>query len=127
MDKELRKFGFNLALGLSIAGFVMFLRHKIYFVWFSYAGSLILISAIAVPLLLKQLKRLLDAVIFSFGWLISFVSLLIAFYLIFTPIGILLRLFGRDLLHQKIDKKIISYWIFRETKKHAKESYEQMG
>lgn len=35
---------------------------------------------------------------------------IIIFYLIFTPVGIAMRLFGVDLLDIKIDKKRKSYW-----------------
>jgi ABC-type multidrug transport system fused ATPase/permease subunit len=127
MDKELRKFGFSSALGISIAGFIMFLRHKPYFAWFSCIGGVFVIFSILYPLALKPVKKFLDAVIFSFGWLTGFISSLAAFYLIFAPIAILLRLFGRDLLNQKIDKKAASYWMHKEVKKHFEENYEQMG
>ncbi|MFA4991543.1 MAG: hypothetical protein WC569_03085 [Candidatus Omnitrophota bacterium] len=123
----LRKFGFNLALGISIAGFIMYLRHKPYFIWFSGTGALILVCAIAAPLLLKQLKKILDAVILSAGRLTGFLSSLLAFYLIVTPAAILLRLIGRDLLREKIDKKAASYWLPREARNRSREDYEQMG
>jgi hypothetical protein len=58
---------------------------------------------------------------------VSIISLIIVFYLIFTPIGILLKLFGKDPLNQSIDKKASSYWIKRKQAAFSKESYERMG
>ncbi len=129
MSKELRKFGFSLGLGLNILGCIMFYRHKEHFIWFSGIGSFVSVSAILCPSILAFLKRFLDKLIFIIGWLISAISLLIAFYLIFAPIAILLRFFGKDLLNEKIDKKSSSYWIKRkkEGELSLKDYYERMG
>ena len=72
-------------------------------------------------------EDILDFVILSISLSISIISLVIAFYLIFTPIAILLRLFGRDLLNKKINKNAPSYWIQRKKNVFSKESYERMG
>lgn len=127
MNKEYRKFGFSFGLGLNILGCIMFYRHKEHFIWFTCIGSAALMSAILCPVILAPLKKLLDKVIFFIGWFTSVITLLIAFYLIFTPIGILARLFGRDLLDQKIDKKASSYWTKRKQDIFTKQSYERMG
>lgn len=127
MDKEPRKFGFSLGLGLNILGCILFYRHKGYFIWFSTTGSIVLIAAILYPKILVPLKKLLDRLIFIIGWLASTISLLIAFYLIFTPIGLLLRIFKKDLLQQNIDKKTHSYWSRRRQDIFTKNFYEQMG
>jgi len=124
VSKELRKFGFSLGLGLNILGCIMFYRHKPHFIWFSTIGSLALISAILCPYILTPIKKLLDKLIVLLGWTVNMVTVTIAFYLIFAPIGFLFRLFGQDLLHQKIDKSSSSYWIRR---KKLISSYERMG
>ena len=126
-SQELRRFGFNLGLGLTVAGFIIFLRHKSYFVGFLSTAAFVFILSILYPTALKPIKKILDSVIFSFSWIISAISLLVAFYLIFTPIGILLRIFKRDLLNQRIDNSSTSYWIKRQEKVFSKDYYEQMG
>ncbi|MFC1623895.1 SxtJ family membrane protein [Candidatus Omnitrophota bacterium] len=124
---ELRKFGFNLGLGLNILGCILFYRHREHFIWFSSIGSFGLISAIIYPKVLVPLKKILDNVILAIGYLVNAVSLVFVFYLVFTPIGILLKLFGKDLLHERINKKIGSYWMARKDVVFLKESYERMG
>ncbi len=126
-SRELRNFGFSLGLGLNILGCVLFYRQKRHFILFSGIGSFALISAILFPAILAPLKRLLDKLIFVIGWVTGAISLLIVFYLIFTPIGILLKIFGRDLLDEKMDKKAASYWIKRKNIIFSKEPYERMG
>ncbi len=129
MDKGLRKFGLNLGLGLNILGCIMFYRHKEHFIWFLSIGSIAIILAVLCPAVLALLKKVLDKLIFIIGWLTSIISLLIAFYLIFAPIAILLRFFGKDLLNEKIDKKAFSYWIKRKKigELSLKDYYERMG
>jgi len=127
VSRELRKFGFNLGLGLNILGCIMFYRGRSHFIWFSTIGSFALITAILYPGILTFLKKMLDRVIFSFGWIVNKVVLIIAFYIIFTPIALLLRLFGRDLLHQKIDKSANSYWTEHKKLPFSKGLYERMG
>jgi len=127
INRELRKFGFNLGLGLNILGLIMFYRHREHFIWFTLIGSIVFISALTSPRILGPLKRLLDRLIFIFGWLTSAISLLIAFYLIFTPMALLLKIFGKDLLHQKINKNAATYWIKKKKTPFSKESYERMG
>ena len=124
---EMRRFGFNLGLGLNILGCILFYRHRGHFIWFTGIGSIALILAVLYPVTLAPFKKILDKLIFIIGWLTSIISLLIAFYLIFTPIALLLKIFGRDLLNQKIDKTAGTYWTKRKNIVFSKESYESMG
>lgn len=127
MNKELRKFGFSLGLGLNILGVIMFYRHRQHFIWFSSIGSFAPILAILSPKILGPVKKVMDFVILAIGQAVNIISLMIAFYLIFAPIGILLHLFGKDLLKEKIDKKSVSYWIERKKAIFSKRFYENMG
>jgi len=60
----------------------------------------------------------LNKIWFKFGILlgniISPIVMGIVFFFVITPIGLSLRLFGKDLLNTKYDKKKQSYWIKRE-------------
>ena len=38
----------------------------------------------------------------------------IIFFIVITPIGLIMRLIGKDLLNKKIDKSLTSYWNKRE-------------
>ena len=49
------------------------------------------------------------------GWINTRILLLAIFYLLFTPIGIGIKLFGVDLLERKIDKNKDSYWKKRDS------------
>ncbi len=48
------------------------------------------------------------------GWTISHVILGGVYYLVITPIGLLLRLAGNDPMHRRFDRGATTYWIPRE-------------
>jgi hypothetical protein len=48
------------------------------------------------------------------------------YYLVFTPIGIVMRVFGKDFLHKQFDKNATTYWIKKGEKVYVKERYEKM-
>lgn len=47
---------------------------------------------------------------FPIGWTVSQVVLLIVFFGLFTPIGILFRAMGRDPLERQLDRTASTYW-----------------
>lgn len=59
------------------------------------------------------------------SWVNTRLILLIIFYLIFTPIGLAMRLFGIDLLERKSDKNKKSYWKKKEKKSFSRLDYER--
>lgn len=54
---------------------------------------------------------------FILGWFWTRIFLGIFFYLIITPIGLLMRALGKDLLDEKIDRSAQSYWVKRDLSK----------
>ena len=48
------------------------------------------------------------------GWTVSHLLLGIIYYIVITPIGLLMRLFGYDPLHRRFDRQAKSYWIRRD-------------
>ena len=47
------------------------------------------------------------------GWVMSHVILAVIYYLVLAPLGLALRLAGRDLLSRRFDPSAKSYWIDR--------------
>ncbi len=48
------------------------------------------------------------------GLVISYVILAATYYLVLTPIGLVLRLFGYDPMHRRFDREAKTYWVPRE-------------
>ncbi len=88
--------------------------------------------AIAVPLagwVFPPLMRLvfigLSYVTFPLGLAVSVVILSTLYYLVFTPMGLLARLFGYDPMSRKFDSATDSYWVERRLKEGVDSYFRQ--
>ena len=63
---------------------------------------------------LSPLNKLWSKFGILLGMIVSPVVMGIVFFLVVTPVGIVLRIMGKDLLNKKINKNIQSYWIKRD-------------
>ncbi len=53
--------------------------------------------------------------VFPIGWTISHLLLAIVYYLMITPIGLIMRLCGRDSMQRKFEPEAQTYWIERRS------------
>ena len=75
------------------------------------------------PNLLTPLNKIWIKLGQILGKYISPIFLSIIYFIVLTPIGILLKIFKKDILDLKIDKKIDSYWKTRDFKILFKKQY----
>jgi hypothetical protein len=47
---------------------------------------------------------------FALGWINTRLLLGVFFYFVLTPIGLMMKLFGKDLLDRKFEPNAVSYW-----------------
>jgi hypothetical protein len=66
------------------------------------------------PGLLRPVYVVWMALALPIGWVVSHLLLLVVYYLVVTPIGLLMRLFGYDPLQRRIDRTATSYWVAHE-------------
>ncbi len=59
----------------------------------------------------------LMVIAYPIGMVIATVLLSAIYFGMFTPVGLLFRLTGRDLLHRKVDRNATSYWSIRQTQR----------
>lgn len=123
--KDLRNFGLiiGIALGL-LAGLLWWKGRDIYSIFAIIASAFILLGFI-LPSVLKPLQKAWMTLAVIMGWIMTRIILGILFYLVFTAIGGISRLFGKQFLDLKIDRSIKSYWIKREPKTFNKSDYEK--
>lgn len=121
--KELREFGLTIgAVLILIAGFALW-RGKGSGAYFLAAGLLFSGFGAAAPEALKPLQKIWMAFSAAIGYFMSRVILALLFYCVVTPIGAVMRLFGKDILDQRMSKDSPSYWRERPVAAKAKESY----
>jgi len=82
--------------------------------WFLGSGfGLFIMSYVAYPVF-KPIHIGWMKLAFVLGWFMTRVILSVFYYLILTPIGLILRVTGKDLLDKEINRDAKSYWIKRE-------------
>ena len=120
INKSNIKMGSNRSFGLVF--FVVFL---ILGLWPVKSGGdvnifLILISLVFLFLAITKSKFLtpLNKLWFKFGIklgaIIAPIVMGVVFFLVVTPIGIMMKIIGRDLINKKINKNIKTYWLNRK-------------
>lgn len=109
-----RNFGFVFTAFFGIVtGIVLYSGGTSWPVW---AGLSVLFGAVTLvkASLLAPLNRLWTKFGLLLAAVISPIVLGLVYYLCITPIGLLLRLWGKDLLRLKMEPESDSYWIARE-------------
>ena len=123
--KDLRNFGLVIGIALIIlSAFLAYYEKEIYF-YFALLGGLFIVTAYIYPKILFPLQKIWMAVAVTMGFFITRILLIIIFYLILTPISLILRLFGKKFLDLKIDKNAKTYWNKRETQEFSKDNLHQ--
>ena len=108
---EDKKFGLSLfSAFILVAGLSLWRGHLTISWVFGVAGVLTLAGLILAPGLLKYPRAGLRAM----GWFNGQLILVLVFYLVFTPVGVLMRIFKKDPLARRWNEKLNSYWILRE-------------
>jgi uncharacterized membrane protein YciS (DUF1049 family) len=67
-------------------------------------------GALLEKLIPQSVYRLLTLVAFPIGFVLSHVLIAIIYYLVITPIALLFRVMGRDVIGKKLDPGAPTYW-----------------
>ena len=82
--------------------------------WSFIVASIFLIFAFIKPNLLKKPNNVWIKFGEILGFIIAPIVMALIYFLILTPISLLLRVYGKDLLNLKYEKKLKSYWVSRK-------------
>ena len=105
-----RAFGLTFAAVFAIIGLVGWLVFEARLIWAPVAASVFLLVALAAPGILLPLNRLWARIAHLVG-LFSNALLLGSFFFLFVlPLGLIIRLFGKDPMVRTIDAEAETYW-----------------
>jgi len=122
--KSLKNFAITMGFAfLAIAG-LFYLKHKQINPVLAEISLTFFILGLISPGILKPVYIVWMKLAFVLGWINTRLILMIMFYLVITPIGLGLKLFGVDLLDKKMDNKS-SYWKIKEKKAFDPADYEK--
>ena len=83
-------------------------------IWFTIISLVFLILGLINSKLLTPLNKLWFKFGIILGAIIAPIVMGIVFFLVLTPIGLVMKIMGKDLLSKKYDKKKRTYWIKRD-------------
>ncbi len=122
--KEWRKFAAGLGLILAAIGGVQFLKGHSVYPFFLAAGGLTALAGMLLPVCVKPVFILFSYLGEVLGWFSTRVILAVIFFLLLTPIALVMRLAGKKFLTMGMDRNLKTYWIRRDKTYRDAESFE---
>ena len=111
-QRELNWFGTMLLAVAGIVGAILFWRFDApsaaRVIWI--AGGVLWLLHLAFPFLRRPLYFGWMRLTYPIGWLVSHVALAAIYYLVVTPMGVLLRAVGWNPLQRGFDREAETYW-----------------
>ena len=86
---------------------------------------MLILSGLTRPALLKPVQKVWMSFAVVMGWFMTRVILAVLFFLVVTPIGVIFKVLGKDIIGVKIDKEAESYWAEKGNVNKDKSSYEK--
>ena len=125
--KELRQFaGLFLAIFGSIGAWLHFQSGiEPWGMVLGAVAGVVGVVGLAVPMAIKPLFVGWIVAAYPIGWTISHVLLALIYYVILTPIGLLLRAGGTDPMERTLDAEAKTYWTERDTDRSAASYFRQ--
>ncbi len=108
-----RSFGLVIAIVFGLLGLWPLVQGRPVRWWSLAVAAIVLLAALALPRTLGLLNRLWLKMGLLLHACINPVIMGLLFYTTVTPIGLLMRLLGRDLLRLRFDPDAPTYWIER--------------
>jgi hypothetical protein len=108
-----RTFGFVFAAAFALFGLLPLLRGKPVRLWCLALSAGFVLTALAVPVILHPLNRVWVRFGVLLGKITNPLITGLMFFVVFTPVALILRLLGKDPLRLKFDRVAATYWIPR--------------
>ncbi len=81
--------------------------------------------AFVAPMAVKPVYIVLTVVAYPVGQVVSHLVMAMIYYLVFTSIGIVLKLIGRDAMNRGFDPSAATYWVRRRPPDSTKRYFRQ--
>ena len=123
-NKDIRGFGIAIGIILFTLSGVLFYYDKSYFEFIAFVGGLLVALGIIIPILLKPIYVIWMTFAIILGWIMTKLILILVFFFILTPIGLIARMLGEDFLGLS-NVKSESYWNYRDSDYETNQDYEK--
>ena len=109
-----KSFGFLFSIVFLIVALYPLLHSESLRIWALIISAVFLLLAFIAPNILSFPNKLWFKLGLLLGSIIAPIIMALVYFLTVLPTGLIMRLLGKDLLKQKIDKNAKSYWIERK-------------
>lgn len=109
------KFGLGLSIALALMASIAMARGLMARMeTLALVSAALLAGALLAPKLLAIPAGLLEEIFKAMTKALMYVLLVLVFFIVFAPAGLMLRILGKDPLQQKLDPNAESYWLERK-------------
>jgi hypothetical protein len=116
-SSQLRSFGLIVGTIFIVIGFwPMVVRGQDPRWWAVLSGGLFILPALAFPGMLSPIHRIWMIIGEALGWFNTRIILAIGFYGIVMPLGLTMRLFGKDPMRRRYSPNVSTYRVTREVR-----------
>ncbi len=121
-----RSFGWTFTAAFILFGAYGFWHDRAHAPWLLAAAALTALVTLTRETWLTPLNRAWMKLGELLGRVVSPVVLGIIFFAVFTPVGLVMRAFGRDAMCRRFEPARPSYWVRRDPPGPADDSYRNM-
>jgi hypothetical protein len=112
--RSLRNFGLLFAVVFCVIAGISYYKGGELWPYALGIAPVFLLLGLLAPSSLRGFYRVWMAFAAVLAWIMTRVVLSIAYFLVFVPIGLMLRLIGKDILDLKMSSEAPSYWVEHE-------------
>ena len=107
---DIQKFGYTIGTILLIVAVFLVFKGKESYQYLIIISSFFFCFGLITPIILKPLYIIWMVFAVILGWFMTRLILMILFYFILTPIGLVGKLFGQNFLGNNFNSSSKSYW-----------------
>lgn len=123
--KEVRTTWIGFTVIFGVIGGILFWKERPAAPYFAGASVFFAFFAAFAPMVLLPLYRLWVKFALKLAWFNTRLLLALVFYLVMTPIGLIMRALGKDPLDRALDPSAESYWRKKEPHEDLSRYYKQ--
>ncbi|MDD5136441.1 MAG: SxtJ family membrane protein [Candidatus Omnitrophica bacterium] len=124
--KDIRQFSWVLSGILTVLGVVNLFKHRVsWSYWLFGLGIITALMILTAPKLLRPVYLTFTKIAHAIGWFNTRAILILIYYMLITPIALIMRIFREDPLDRKIEKNAASYWVKRAAAGPIKEGLQR--
>ena len=109
-NRELRKFGITMGIAFGLIGALLLWRERAAWPYLLGLSVFFFLFGLVFPRALVPIEWAWMKLAHYLSIVMTYLLVTLTFFIVITPMGLLLRLLGKDLLALKFEKERRSYW-----------------